>query len=131
MKARPDLTPEDTVVLSNPNDYYVDPEGLVNQLEDDEERILFGTVANPKPSGDDFTVDWAPNAYKFQNDVERRFYAECERDVQRAMNPETNPHLAAVNAIFSTLGIEFEARPQRPKVASIPPLEEEEEDENR
>lgn len=47
MKARPDLKPSDSTVLSSPHDYYVDEYGQVNEIEDDEERILFGTVANP------------------------------------------------------------------------------------
>jgi len=117
MKARPDLTPDHTVVLSSPNDYYIDPQGLVNELEDDEERILFGTVANPRREEE-------PPA-----DVLADFYAQCEEDVRRACNPATNPHLVAVNTIMEALGLSVESpRFQRPKDASIPPIAEEEED---
>lgn len=130
MKARPDLTPENTVVLSSPNDYYVDPQGLVNEIEDDSERLLFGTVAAPRPSPDVFVVDWAPCADEFKSDAERRLYEECERDVARACNPKTNPHLAAMTSVFGILGLTPGLnRNQRPKDASIPPIVEEEEDE--
>ena len=127
MKARPDLTPNHTVVLSNPNDFYVDSKGRVNEIEDDEERILFGTVANPKPSEECFWVDWAPQADSIQNDAERRFYAECEEDVKRASDPATNPHLMAVETVFKALGLE-DTGLQRPKDASNLPAVEEEED---
>jgi len=129
MKPRIDLKPDDSVVLSSPNDYYVDPVGSVNELEDDAERILFGTVDQLRPSPDVFVVDWAPEADHLANDAESRLGAECERDIKRAMNPETNPHLMAMNTIFNSLGINFELGSQRPKGASILPTVEEEEDE--
>lgn len=49
MKIRSDLEPKSSIVLSSPGDYYIDPDGKVNQIEDDAERVLFGTVANPSP----------------------------------------------------------------------------------
>lgn len=47
MKACPKWDANSPVVLSSPNNYYVDPDGRVNEIEDNEERILFGTVENP------------------------------------------------------------------------------------
>lgn len=47
MKARLDLTAKSSEVMSSPDKYYVDESGRVNELEDDEEQILFGTIQNP------------------------------------------------------------------------------------
>lgn len=48
MKARPDLTPESMVVKSNPNNFYVDENGKVSEIESPEDCVLFGTVATPR-----------------------------------------------------------------------------------
>lgn len=86
MIARPDLTAESTEVLNNPNDFYVDIYGKVNEIEGDEERILFGTVANPSK--------------QLLEDPEERLWKEAERDAMRAVDPELNPHLKVMNTLI-------------------------------
>lgn len=49
MKKRLDLTPKSPEVLSSPYSFYVDPQGLVNEIEDWDEPVLFGTVELPLP----------------------------------------------------------------------------------
>lgn len=89
MKARPELTIESTIVKSNPNDFYVDPYGKVNEIEDDEERILFGTVANPST--------------QLLEDPEERLWKQAEQEAIRACDPELNPHLKAMNILIDAL----------------------------
>jgi len=121
MKARPDLNPRDAEVLSNPDNYYVDSQGHVNELEDDEERILFGTVGHPKPE---------PEKWFREPPVtpEDRLWTEAERDVLRAMNPDTNPHLKAVEALIGILESSRLPSIQRPKDAHIVPITGEEDE---
>lgn len=90
MKTRPELTVYSPEVKSNSNGFYIDSQGRVNELEDDEERILFGTLANP-------------NVKKLNNpppfDPEEQLWKEAERDAMRAMDTELNPHLKMLNIL--------------------------------
>ncbi|KKM17267.1 hypothetical protein LCGC14_1677510 [marine sediment metagenome] len=92
MKARPDLEPDSSMVLSSPNDYYIDPDGKVNEIEDDEERILFGTVANPS-----IQMQEEPES------AEDKFWKQATEDTRVTSDPQLNPHLKALDAIIDVL----------------------------
>ena len=92
MKARPDLEPDSPTVLSSPNNYYIDPDGKVNEIEDDEERILFGTVANS-----------SIQIHEELESAEDRFWKQTTEDTRVACDPQLNPHLKALDAIIDVL----------------------------
>ncbi len=76
MKARLDLEPKDIEVLNNPYNYYIDSQGRVNELEDDEERMLFGTIAEGR---------------------------QVEHEIRLACEAYKNPHLLAIDAMVDIL----------------------------
>jgi hypothetical protein len=92
MKARVDLKPNSPTVLSNPNDYYIDPYGRVNELENDEERILFGTVAH-----------LSAQARWFDETSEEKLWEQATKETRIAGDPQSNPHLRAINSIIEIL----------------------------
>ena len=92
MKARPDLESDSSTVLSSPNNYYIDPDGKVNEIEDDEERILFGTVAIT-----------SAQIHEEPESAEDRFWKQAVEDVRVACDPQLNPHLKALNAVIDVL----------------------------
>ena len=105
MKARFDLEPKDIEVLNNPDNYYIDSQGRVNELEDDAERILFGSVAKPPPLEGLAPVITRTNEWldHLRLKTEKEFWRQAEHEARLACEPSTNPHLMAVNAIINIL----------------------------
>lgn len=111
MKARPDLKHDSSTVLSSPNNYYIDPDGKVNEIEDDDERILFGTVANPSSIEGlapvivrtDEWLEQLRNKKSKPESAEDRLWKQASEDTRVACDPQFNPHLKALDAIIDVL----------------------------
>ena len=105
MKVRTDLNATDAIVANSPNDYYVDTLGRVNEVENDSDRIVFGTVANPSSAANpvDDLEKIAMETNVAGDSVTTNLIIKSIKDVVLASKKVQNVHVTMLGVILSSL----------------------------